>query len=129
MAANPLGILAATLLEGENLLATIVLDHFGLDGGALHEGSAELGIGTFADDQDFLEFDRRAGFGVELLDGDDIVGHDAVLLTAGLDDCEHYFILSCSFRLCLAAAVFLSAVERAGILRSRLLPVGLRNTF
>src|SRR3546814_21001651 len=110
MAANPLGILAATLLEGENLLATIVLDHFGIDGGALPEGSAELGIGTFADDQDVLEFDRRSGFGIELPGDDDIVSPDAVLLTPGLDECDHYFILSFSSRILLAAAVFLSHV-------------------
>lgn len=31
MATNTLGILATTLLEGENLLATVVFDNFGLD--------------------------------------------------------------------------------------------------
>jgi hypothetical protein len=90
MTANPLGILTATLLEGENLLAAVMLDNFGLYRRTLDEGSAKLGIGANADDQDLVEFYNCASFGFQLFDGKHVVGCYAVLLTAGLDDCEHW---------------------------------------
>ncbi len=60
MAARTLRVLTTALLEGDDLLAAVVLDHFGLDGSALDEGSTDRSVGAFADNEDFGEFNRIA---------------------------------------------------------------------
>jgi hypothetical protein len=108
MSANPLGILTAPLLEGKNLLATVMFDHFCLDGRTFYEGGTELGIGTNADNQDFVEFYNRTSIGFQLFDGKHVVGCHAVLLTAGLDDCEHFLSFHVRSGSVRRMAVFLS---------------------
>ena len=99
MTADALGILAAALLEGENLAGAALIDDFGDDHGAVHEGRADGGGFAFADHENFGEFDGSAGVALEAFDGENVVGGNAVLLATGLDDCEHRFFLSCSVRL------------------------------
>ncbi|CUX35279.1 hypothetical protein AGR13a_Cc340101 [Agrobacterium genomosp. 13 str. CFBP 6927] len=110
MAARTLGVLTTTLLEGDDLLAAIVLDNFSLDDGALDKGCTELGVGAFANNENFGEFYSCACLCFQLFDGQHGVGRYAVLLTAGLDDCEHFLsfhVRSGSARIC-KLAVFLS---------------------
>src|SRR6476469_5807905 len=87
MSALALGVLAATLLERNDLGAAGLLDHFARHRGAGDDRRADLPVHH----QDLVERDRFAGFGDELLGGDDVVGGNLVLLAAGLDDCEHRF--------------------------------------
>ena len=81
MAARTLGVLTTTLLEGDDLLAAVVFDNFSLDDGTLDEGSTELGVGTFADHENFGEFYSCACLCFQLFDGQHGVGRYAVLLT------------------------------------------------
>ena len=43
--------------------------------------------------QDFAELNYITRFARDAVDPDHIFGHNAVLLTAGFDDCEHRFFL------------------------------------
>jgi len=82
-------VLAALLLEHQNLVATGLLDDLAGHAGPFDEGGAGLGIGTFADHQHGLEGHDLAGLAIQLLDDDDVVLSDFVLLAAGLDHCKH----------------------------------------
>jgi hypothetical protein len=105
--ANALGVLAAALLEGDDLAGAALLDHFGNDHGAIDEGCANGCAGAFADHENLVELDGVAGGALELLDRQNVIGGDAVLLATGFDDCEH--LLSFRVRPALASrrAVFL----------------------
>jgi len=59
--------------------------------------TAKLGAVVVREHQHLAEGDALAGLGVELGDGDHVLGGDAVLLAAGLDHCEHRSS-SCSCR-------------------------------
>jgi hypothetical protein len=118
MTARTLGVLTTTLLEGDDLLAAIVFDNFSLNGCACNERCAELCVSANADHENFGEFYSCASVCFQLFDSQNVVGRYAVLLTAGLDDCEHFLsfhVRSGSARKC-GLAVFLS-VEVAEILR------------
>jgi hypothetical protein len=83
-----LRILATALEEGDHLRTTGLLDDRAGHGGALDGGRADDGL-LAADQQNILKGDSVAGFGVELLHGDDVVAGNLVLLPARLDHCEH----------------------------------------
>src|SRR5579859_1096474 len=78
-------ILPALLLEDDDLFAASLLKDGRGDGGAGHDGSADL----VTDHQNLVERDGLAGLARELFDADHVVGGNLILLAAGLDDCEH----------------------------------------
>src|SRR5712691_409622 len=81
-------ILAASLLEGDDLRPAPLLQDLGGDRGAGNRRRAERDV-VAAHHQDFAELDDLAGVGLDLVDLDDVLGGNAVLLAAGSDDCEH----------------------------------------
>ena len=91
MAAAALGVLAAALLEGDDLAGAALLDHLGGHQRAIDEGRADRRVGAFADHQHFAEFHHLARVAGDLLDFQNIFGGNAVLLATGLDDCEHLY--------------------------------------
>src|SRR6201996_9579733 len=78
-------ILPALLLEDDDLVGASLFEHGRGDGGASHDGRADL----VTDHQNLVERNGLAGFTRELFDADDVVGGNLILLAAGLDDCEH----------------------------------------
>src|SRR5690606_13314742 len=85
-------ILAAALLESDHLVAAGVLEHLARDHGAVNGRHADGGrIAT--EQQDLTKLNHLSRFGLYAVDPDHIFGHNAVLLTAGFDDCEHRFFL------------------------------------
>ena len=78
-------VLAALLLEDDDLLFAGLLDQLARDGGARDRGSADL----VADHQDFVEGHGAAFGDRQLLDDDDVARLDPVLLATRLDDCKH----------------------------------------
>ena len=92
MAAEALGLvetLAALELEGNALGSAMLLDHLGGDTGAIDERGTQLDAAAFTDHED-VESEGRIDFGVELLDVDLVALLDAVLFTAGFDDCVRH---------------------------------------
>ena len=85
-------ILAPALLEGDDLVAAGMLEHLAGHHGAGDGGGADLRA-IAAEQQHFAELDHLARLGRDAVDPDHILSHDAVLLTAGFDDCEHRFFL------------------------------------
>ena len=82
-------VLAATLLEIDQLGAAALLEDFGGDAGACDRRLAERDVAVATQHQHFGELEQRARLGIELLDFEDFVGGDAVLLSARLDDSVH----------------------------------------
>src|SRR5262245_27667664 len=82
-------VVAAVLLEDQNLVGQGLVEHLGHDRSALHQRRADLEVGIFAHHQDFVERHVGAGFDFQLLDQNDVVLGDLVLLAARLDHCEH----------------------------------------
>ena len=84
-----LRMLAAALLEGDDLRAAGLVDDLAGDGCTRQERSADLG--GFAIDQHHhvTEGDLVARLTFEGHDGNRILGSNTVLFATGLDDCEH----------------------------------------
>ena len=61
----------------------------GLERNPVVAGRTDRGVGAVANHQHFGEFDLGACVARQLFNRQDVVGGHAVLLTAGLDDCEH----------------------------------------
>jgi hypothetical protein len=99
MAALALRVLAAALLEGDDLRPALLLDDLARDGDALDSGQPDLGCPVAREHEHVVEGDGFARPGFELGDRDDVLGGDAVLLAAGLDHCEHRFVLVFEIRL------------------------------
>jgi len=85
-----LGVLTAALDERDGLPRAALADDFSGHDSAGYKRRADLGAGTLANNEDFCEFDLGTGFAFQLFDLDDVVCSNLVLLTAGLDDCEHF---------------------------------------
>ena len=85
-------ILAAALFESDHLVATGMLEHFARDSRSGDGRHADGGL-VAPEQQDLAELDNIAGFNRDAVDPDHIFSHNAVLLTAGFDDCEHRFFL------------------------------------
>src|SRR5262249_34742962 len=83
-------ILAAALLEGDDLWAAHMIEHLGADRRTRHGGSAKYGV-VAADHQDFAAFHDRAGLGLEPVDPEHVLSGNAILLAARFDDREHLF--------------------------------------
>src|SRR5262245_37564444 len=88
-------ILAATLLEGDDLCAAHMIEHLGADRRACHGGSAKYRV-VAAHHQDFAELHDCAGLGLEPVDPDHVLSGNAILLAARFDDREHLFGPLCS---------------------------------
>src|SRR5579885_1351665 len=69
--------------------ALAVANHGGHHLAPREQRIAELHVGALADEQYLAELDRGAGLRVELLDAQHAVFGDAILLSAGGDDCVH----------------------------------------
>src|SRR5580704_14363803 len=95
MAALAPRILAAALLEGDDLRAAHMVEHLGPDRRARDRGGAERGL-LAADHQHLAELDHRAGLGFEPVDPEHVFGDNAILLAARFDDREHLFVPWCS---------------------------------
>src|SRR4029079_922034 len=88
MAASAPRVLAAPLLERDDLAAAALLDHFGRDRGP-RDGRYTYRGSIAADHQHLAELHDFAGLALNLVDLEHVVGGDSVLLAAGFDDCEH----------------------------------------
>src|SRR6185312_16557788 len=82
-----MGVLAALLLESDDLLALAVADDFALDRGALDQRRADLGA-VAAQHQDF-EIELGAHISAKAFHLEDRVLGNPILLSAGADDRVH----------------------------------------
>src|SRR3954466_10241822 len=89
-------VLAAAEFDDADLVATTLGLDGGGDAGAGDERRANGDAFALADQQHLVEGDRGADIGFELLNTQGFALHDAVLLTAGFDDCVHWIFL-CSY--------------------------------
>src|SRR5947209_13201977 len=89
MAALALGILPPALLERDDLGAALLLDDGAGDRGAGDRGRAELRRAIPGQHQHLAERDALAGLAGQRHDGDRLVGGDAILCPARLDECIH----------------------------------------
>jgi len=85
-------ILAAALLERDDLGAALVLDDFADDAGTGDARNADVALLAVEQREHFAKDHLRPGFAFESHDGDGVGGGDLVLLAAGFDDCEHRFL-------------------------------------
>src|ERR1700730_8665671 len=83
-------ILAASLLEGNDLRAAHMIQHLSANCGTRHRGGAKRGF-VATNHQNFSKFHNRAGLGFEPVDPEHVRGDDAILLAARFDDREHLF--------------------------------------
>src|SRR4029077_10852541 len=88
-------ILAAALLERDDLRATLVLQHLGCHRRAGNRRCTKHRRFS-ADQQNFAQLHDRTDIAGDLANLEHIIRNDAVLPAAGSDDCEHRFIPSCS---------------------------------
>ena len=98
-------MLAAALVEGDDLVGLDGVDDLGHDAGAGDERRTD----GAADHQDIVELDLVAGLGGQFLDAQHVTGLNPVLLAARLEDCEHDVV----FRLCRALWPRFPGVRRA----------------
>src|SRR4051794_29710099 len=89
-------VLAAALLESDDLGTALVVEHLDRNGGACDRGQTQ-DRRVAADQENFIELHDRADFAFDLAYFQDIIRNDAVLPAAGFDDCEHRCFPSCSF--------------------------------
>src|SRR3954471_6587436 len=88
-------VLAAALLESDDLGTALVVEHLDRNGRACDRGQTQ-DRRVAADQQNFIELHDRADFAFDLAYFQDIIRNDAVLPAAGFDDCEHRCFPSCS---------------------------------
>lgn len=79
--------LTATEFESDDLVVFELIDHRRFNGGTFHEGGSHMEFAIVGDEEDFRDFNCRAGFDIEFLDFDLTAGFNAVLFPACLDDC------------------------------------------
>src|SRR5690606_29711555 len=82
-------ILAATLLERDDLRSAALLDNFNGNRSAFNDRQADLDVCAFANGENVAQLYDFASFASDLLDLQYIVRGNAVLLATGFDDCEH----------------------------------------
>src|SRR4029078_7889083 len=88
-------ILAAALLECDDLGAALVLQHFARARSAADRGRAQHRL-LAANQQDFAKLHDRTDLAGDLAYLEHIIRNDAVLPAGGFDDCGHRLIPSCS---------------------------------
>ena len=77
------------VLEADHLVATVAAQDLGGDARVRDDRAPDRGRVAVGDEQDAIERDRLAGAGLEELDLELRADLDAILLSAGLDDCVH----------------------------------------
>ena len=78
----------ATLeLEGNALLSAVLLDNLGGDACSINDGSSNLGAFTIVHEKNFGEINLVVSTYWKLVDTDRITLLDAILFTAGLENC------------------------------------------
>lgn len=83
--------LTALLLKDEHFLAAFILENFGIDGGAIHEGRAELHGFTFADREDRVDGHGVTGFRFRVpVDEEDVAFLNGELPALGFDCRFHW---------------------------------------
>src|SRR5690348_15009475 len=87
-------VLAAAEFHDAHLVGAAVTAHLGGDAGAGDGRRANGDALAFADQQHLVEGDRGIGFGIQFFDAKDCALLDAVLATAGENDCVHDVWLS-----------------------------------
>src|SRR5690606_24102447 len=85
----PPRVLAATLLERDELRTTGLLDELRRNLGSRDGRRSDLRRPVASDHQHFREFHLGTRLTLDLLDDEDVVLGNTVLLAAGLDDCVH----------------------------------------
>ncbi len=85
-------ILAAALLERDDLRPALVVEHLDRNGRACDRRDAQDRRVT-AEHQHFIQLYDRADFAFDLAYFENIIRHDAVLLAAGFDDSRTSFFL------------------------------------
>ena len=83
------GVLATTHLEDANLVVTAVRNNRGRNAGAFNEGSTDLKFIAIGNSQDFRKGHLGADFGIQGFNLDRVTGSNAILLSAGLNNCVH----------------------------------------
>src|SRR5215218_3281593 len=106
----PAVVLAALVLEDDDLLAAAVADHLGRDGGAVEHGGAHPDVVAVCAEEDLLELHGLARLHIHRLDADGLARLGAVLVAALADDRVHGFP-----RLSLARSVIARKRARRGI--------------
>lgn len=89
-------VLAATELDDAHLVGAAVGHDLGGDRGALQR-IAQLDAIAIAQHQDGVELDLVASFDFELFHAERFALRDAVLLTAGYQNCVHDQVFLCSY--------------------------------
>src|SRR5690606_24756192 len=84
------GVLAAALDEVDGLRAFDLVDHFGLDCGACHEGHADGAVHH----QDFVELDFLASDGIKLFHAQNVTRLHFILLAACFQDRKGHSLFS-----------------------------------
>lgn len=84
-------VLTAFLFENDDLVALDLIDNFGFHAGARDSGGADFCGAGACDEQDFVQGDSVALFGVEQFDFKDIILLDSILLATGSNDCVHNY--------------------------------------
>ncbi len=83
-------VLAAPLLEDDDLVTAGLIDDLGEHRGLVEDRHADTGrLAGLGDHQHVLKLKHGAGLAGQLLDDDHVVPRHSVLLTAGFDDSEH----------------------------------------
>lgn len=81
---------ASLEFEIDHFLIAVLVEHGGGDGGTFDEGIAHAVFAVGAVEEDLIQGDGTANFSIEFLDVEfDALGN-AVLFTAGFDDCESH---------------------------------------
>src|SRR4051812_28379015 len=104
------------VLERDELRTAGLGDDLGTDRRVRDQRPADRGLIAVGDQQDAIDGDRLARFDVEQLDLELGPDFDAVLLTAGLDDCVHG---SSGFRVWRPRAAIATSDCRKGARRRR----------
>src|SRR5215217_2549078 len=87
----PAVVLAALVLEDDDLLAPAVAQHLGRDGGAIEHRGAQLDGVAVGAEEDLLELDGLAGLRIHRLDANGLARLGPVLVAAEADDGVHGF--------------------------------------
>jgi hypothetical protein len=83
-------MLAPALLENDDVGASGLLFDFTDNDGAGQEGRADIHGSAIGNHEDLGEIHLVASGTVELFDEDFIIGSNAILFAASLDDCVHF---------------------------------------
>jgi hypothetical protein len=87
----PAVVLPALHLKHDYLLVAVMLNHGAGNTGAIHDGAANLNVGSLTHEEYSIEIHLLTYSGGELFNLDDITLINAILLAACFYDCVHDF--------------------------------------